>query len=105
MQHLEVSGAVRHIYIYAIRRLKVNYPFVRDVMRQCEQTSNFQSNAPIRYEISTKAVLNSCMGESRKLIPSGQMIFSSRPALWGTELRLEHRNLMKPHSSVQKLTA
>jgi len=25
MQHLEVSGAVRHIYIYVIRRLKVNY--------------------------------------------------------------------------------
>ena len=24
MQHLEVSGAVRHIYIYVIRRLKVN---------------------------------------------------------------------------------
>ena len=23
MQHLEVSGAVRHIYIYIIRRLKV----------------------------------------------------------------------------------
>ena len=23
MQHLEVSGAVRHIYIYVIRRLKV----------------------------------------------------------------------------------
>ena len=32
MQHLEVSGAVRHIYIYiyVIRRLKVNvhHPFV-----------------------------------------------------------------------------
>jgi len=24
MQHLEVSGAVRYIYIYVIRRLKVN---------------------------------------------------------------------------------
>ena len=24
MQHLEVSGAVRHIYIYVIRQLKVN---------------------------------------------------------------------------------
>ena len=24
MQHLEVSGAVRHIYIYVIRRLKIN---------------------------------------------------------------------------------
>ena len=24
MQHLEVSGAVRHIYIYVIRRLRVN---------------------------------------------------------------------------------
>ena len=24
MQHLEVSGAVRHIYIYVIRRIKVN---------------------------------------------------------------------------------
>ena len=24
MQHLEVSSAVRHIYIYVIRRLKVN---------------------------------------------------------------------------------
>ena len=24
MQHLEVSGTVRHIYIYVIRRLKVN---------------------------------------------------------------------------------
>jgi len=24
MQQLEVSGAVRHIYIYVIRRLKVN---------------------------------------------------------------------------------
>jgi len=24
MQHLEVSGAVRHIYIYVVRRLKVN---------------------------------------------------------------------------------
>ena len=23
MQHLEVSGALRHIYIYVIRRLKV----------------------------------------------------------------------------------
>jgi len=23
MQHLDVSGAVRHIYIYVIRRLKV----------------------------------------------------------------------------------
>ena len=25
MQHLEVSGAVRHIYIYIIRRLKVKH--------------------------------------------------------------------------------
>jgi hypothetical protein len=25
MQRLEVSGAVRHIYIYVIRRLKVNF--------------------------------------------------------------------------------
>ena len=25
MQHLEVSGAVRHIYIYVISRLRVNY--------------------------------------------------------------------------------
>ena len=25
MQHLEVSGAVRHIYIYVIRRLKVKH--------------------------------------------------------------------------------
>ena len=25
MQHLEVSGAVRHIYIYVIRRLRVNH--------------------------------------------------------------------------------
>jgi hypothetical protein len=26
MQHLEVCGAVRHIYIYIIRQLKVNRP-------------------------------------------------------------------------------
>jgi hypothetical protein len=25
MQRLEVSGAVRHIYVYVIRRLKVNW--------------------------------------------------------------------------------
>ena len=28
MQHLQVSGAVRHIYIYVIRRLKVNHLFL-----------------------------------------------------------------------------
>jgi len=80
-------------------------PLVRGVMRQSEQTTNFQSNVPIPYEISTKVVLNSCTGESRKLIPSGHMIFSSRTALWGTELCVEHRNLINPHSYVLKLTA
>ena len=30
MQHLEVSGAVRHIYIYVIRRLKVKAPDLLD---------------------------------------------------------------------------
>jgi hypothetical protein len=28
MQRLEVSGAVRHIYMYVIRRQRVNGPFV-----------------------------------------------------------------------------
>jgi len=32
MQHLEVSGAVRHIYIYIIRRLKVNVAQFLDVI-------------------------------------------------------------------------
>ena len=31
MQRLEVSGAVRHIYIYVIRRLKVKAPDFLDV--------------------------------------------------------------------------
>jgi len=32
MQHLEVSGAVRHIYIYVIRRLKVNSQHVPGII-------------------------------------------------------------------------
>jgi len=31
MQHLEVSGAVQHIYIYVIRRLKVNHSCIGGV--------------------------------------------------------------------------
>ena len=27
MQHLEVSGAVRHIYIYVVRQLRVNFGY------------------------------------------------------------------------------
>ena len=30
MQHLEASGAVRHIYIYIIRRLKFNEVLVKE---------------------------------------------------------------------------
>ena len=36
MKHLEVSGAVRHIYIYVIRRLKV-----KAVEARIQNTQNF----------------------------------------------------------------
>ena len=41
MQHLEVSGAVRHIYIYVIRRLKVNCVPLNTAARQfCVPTTH-----------------------------------------------------------------
>jgi hypothetical protein len=47
MQHLEVNGAVRHIYIYVIRQLKVNSVYsnnlifkIRVVEKNMEETLN-----------------------------------------------------------------
>jgi len=39
MQLLEVSGAVRHIYIYVIRQLKVNGCTVRSPLTGCQVIS------------------------------------------------------------------
>jgi len=43
MQHLEVSGAVRHIYIYVIRRLKIKDNTSRDSYLQLPCSFNVRS--------------------------------------------------------------
>ena len=63
MQGLEVSGAVRHIYIYVIRRLKV---------RVIEQAVFFRSCLPLPLKIllQHKAVVSSLLTSRRRVVCS-----------------------------------
>ena len=70
MQHLEVSGAVRHIYMYVVRQLRVNYEVIRvwhqDFLLTCVEELKRLSSSWCAYRRSYAAYVGTYITNSLK---------------------------------------